>query len=109
MKTYGDLNRVITSRATRFSTQSALPAVPEYRVGEPFLRGHRRWREGTQLTYGPSRYELTLFQREISETTVAAVRRGPAEFALIVDLPLIVLAYRLGESATWCDVPFSWH
>ena len=109
MKQFQELNREFRSRTTRLSTQSKLPAVPQYRVGEPFLRGQREWPEGTQLTCGPSRCELTLFKREIRENTLADVRRGLAELALIVDLPVIVLAYRLGESDAWRDVPFSWH
>jgi len=40
---------------------------------------------------------------------LSAVRQGEAEFALIVDLPLIVLSYRFGRSIPWDDVPFSWH
>ena len=37
------------------------------------------------------------------------VRRGEVELALIVELPLIVLTYRFGQSIPWNDVPYSWH
>ena len=47
--------------------------------------------------------------RDISEDVIAAVQRGPAEFAMIVDLPLIVFAYRFGDSISWNDVPYCWH
>ncbi len=35
--------------------------------------------------------------------------RGPAEFALIVEQPVLVLAYRFGEAIRWEDTPYSWH
>ena len=37
------------------------------------------------------------------------MRRGEVELALIVELPLIVVAYRFGQSIAWDDVPYSWH
>ena len=54
-------------------------------------------------------HELTLFRSDIHEDIVNEVRRGQAEFALIVEPPLIVLAYRFGQSIPWDDVPYSWH
>jgi hypothetical protein len=85
------------------------PENTAYRVGEPFRRGRREWPEGAQLVFGSGGPELTVFHREIGDDLVDDVRRGPAEFALIVELPLIVLAYRLGESIPWNNVPYSWH
>ena len=46
---------------------------------------------------------------EIREGLMDEVRRGSAEFALIVEPPVIVLAYCFGESILWTDVPYSWH
>jgi len=40
---------------------------------------------------------------------VTDVMSEPAEFAIIVDPPLIILAYRFGNSISWNDVPYSWH
>jgi hypothetical protein len=37
------------------------------------------------------------------------VRQGESEFALLVELPVIVLAYRFGQSIPWRDAPYSWH
>jgi hypothetical protein len=79
MKQFQDVNRVLRSKRTQLSSRSRQP-VPRYRVGEPFIVGHEQWREGTQLTYDPLRCELTLFQREIRESTVAEVRRGASMF-----------------------------
>jgi len=83
--------------------------VPVYRVGELFHRERRSWPGGAQFTCGPGGYELTLFHPEVREDLVNAVRRGPAEFALIVETQVIVLAYRFGEAIPWNDVPYSWH
>jgi len=40
---------------------------------------------------------------------VNEVGRGQAEFAIIVEPSLLVLAYRFGHSIPWNDVPYSWH
>jgi hypothetical protein len=80
-----------------------------YRVGEFFHRGRHSWPEGAQFACGPGGYELTLFHAEIGEELVDDLRRGPAEFGLIVESPLIVLAYRFGNSIPWNDIPYSWH
>lgn len=109
MKQHQDLNEIIRSNPSPLSRQSPLTSSPQYRVGEPYLRGHRRWPEGTQFTCARNRFELTLFQAEIGEGAVSDLRQGAAEFALIVDLPLIVFAHRFGGLSTWSDVPFSWH
>jgi hypothetical protein len=85
------------------------PLVPVYRVGELFHRGRRTWPEGSELTYSPGGLELSLFHHDICDEAVNEVRRGQAELALIVELPLIVLVYRFGESIAWDDVPYSWH
>ena len=93
-------------------TQPSKLGRPEntvYRVGEPFYRGRREWPEGAQLVFGCGGPELTIFHRAIGDDLVDDVRRGPAEFALIVELPVIVLAYRFGESIPWNNVPYSWH
>ena len=90
------------SRVTR-------PLVPVYRVGELFQRGRRTWPVGAEFRFGPGGPELTLFRPKIRADLVDEVRRSPTEFALIVEPPLIVLAYRFGESISWNDVPYSWH
>jgi hypothetical protein len=85
------------------------PLVPVYRVGEPFLRGRRTWPEGSEFAYSPGGLELTLFRSDISDDIISEVRRGEVELALIVELPLIVLAYRFGDTLAWNDVPYCWH
>jgi hypothetical protein len=107
MKQFEHVDR--TLRWGRDRKQSKRPVVPVYRVGELFLRGHYRWPQGTQFTYRPGGFELTLFRRDMEPDLVTDMLRGLAEFAIIVDHPLIVLAYRFGDSLSWDDVPYSWH
>jgi hypothetical protein len=109
MKQFQGLDRGLRCRISRNHMQPKVLPISTYRVGEVYHRGRNNWREGTQFACSPSGLELTLFRRDISEDVIADVRRGPAEFALIVDLPLIVLAYRFGNSISWNDVPYCWH
>jgi hypothetical protein len=109
MKRFQDIDSDSQPKTGRKYAQSKPPLVSVYRVGELFRRDRHRWPEGAQLTYSAGGLELTLFHRQIRQDIVTDVRRGPAEFALIVDLPVIILAYRFGESIPWNDVPYSWH
>jgi hypothetical protein len=85
------------------------PVAPVYRVGELFSRGRRTWPAGAEFAFGPGGHELVLFHPGIGPERIDDVRRGPAEFALIVQPPVIVLAYRFGDSIPWEDTPYSWH
>ncbi len=109
MKRFQDIDQDSRCETGRNHTPSSLPRVSVYRVGEPFRRGHESWPQGAQFTYSPGGLELTLFHRHIRDHEVTDILRGQAEFALIVDLPVIVLAYRFGDSISWSDLPYSWH
>jgi hypothetical protein len=85
------------------------PMSPVYRVGELFHRGRRQWPRGAEFAFGLGGHELTVFSPAIASELVEDVRRGPAEFALIVRGPVLVLAYRFGESIPWEDAPYCWH
>jgi hypothetical protein len=85
------------------------PLAQVYRVGEPFHPGHPEWPPGAEFAFGPAGCELTLFRRGITPAIEAAVRSGSAEFALIVQPSVIVLAYRFGDAIPWEDAPYSWH
>jgi len=82
---------------------------PVYRVGEKFRKGHDRWPEGGHFICGPRGHELTLCRPDINADLIYEVRCGPAEFALIVEPPVIVLAYRFGQPDSWNDVAYAWH
>jgi hypothetical protein len=109
MKRFEHVDRATRYRRCRKHRRSRQALVPVYRVGELFLQSHHHWPEGTQITYRPGGIELTLFRRDIEDDLVTDVMSEPAEFAIIVDLPLIILAYRVGNSISWNDVPYSWH
>jgi hypothetical protein len=87
---------------------SRRPLVPAYRVGELLQPGRRNWPTGAQYTYGTNGHELSMFVADIDQRLVQDVGYGDAEFAVIVDAPVILLAYRFGESVPWADVPYCW-
>ena len=109
MRISQDIDLFWMSKAPRHCPPPKRPLVPVYRVGEPLQRGRRRWPTGAQYTYGPGGHDLTLFLCGIDERMVHDVRFGEAEFAVIAQLPLIVLAYRFGTSIPWSDAPYCWH
>jgi hypothetical protein len=109
MNHFQDLDQAFSSRTVPKGTLATRPLVPIYRVGEPFCRGYQTWPEGAQFACGRGGHELTLFCSDIDDDMVNEVRRGQAEFALIVQPSVIVLAYRFGRSIPWNDVPYSWH
>lgn len=84
-------------------------SVPVYRVGEPLLRGRRSWPAGAQYHHAARGHELTLFHPAVDESIVEDVKRGEAEFAVIVEHPVLFLAYRFGANGAWSDVPYCWH
>lgn len=79
-----------------------------YRVGEPFRSGRTRWPD--EACYGIDRdgYVLTLFRPGVTEPMREAVRREAADFALVLESPLAVLAYRFGTALPWEAVPYAW-
>jgi hypothetical protein len=110
MSHFQNLDQAFSSRTTPKGTPANRPIVPIYRVGEPFSRGRQTWPEGAEYAFGPDGgHDLTLFCSEIDDDIVNDVRRGEAEFALIVQVPVIVLAYRFGSAIPWNDVSYTWH
>lgn len=83
--------------------------MPGYRVGELFYSGRYSLPEGAQFSHGLSGYELTLIRSNLDLRLMHDISRGQIEFALIADLPVIVLAYRFGDATWWDDVPYCWH
>lgn len=83
--------------------------VPAYRVGEPLRAGCGSWPEGSRYSFGLSGHELILARPNVDAELEDAVGRGPAEFALVVEAPLIVLIYRFGHVIPWSSAPFAWH
>jgi hypothetical protein len=109
MERYPEIEPAFLPVTGRKRTLPQRPVVPVYRVGESFCHGRHVWPEGAQLAYSLGGHELTLFRSDIDEGLINDVRCGQAEFALIVEPPVIVLAYRFGESIPWSDVSYCWH
>jgi hypothetical protein len=78
-------------------------------VGAPYSPGVTRYPEVAQYNYRQGQHELVLFLERPSNPEQEAVRKGEAEFALYVDGPAIVLAYRFGSAVPWSDATYSWH
>jgi hypothetical protein len=83
--------------------------IPRYRVGEKLCNERDTWPEGGQLVCGPWRHELTLCSSDPHADLAHNVRCAPSEFALVVEPPVIVLAYRFGRSNPWNDISYCWH
>jgi hypothetical protein len=109
MKQFQEFEYAYCTKARHNRPSVIRPVFPAYRVGELFHENRLGWPQGAQFTSGPRCHELTLFQADIGPGHVHDISRGPADFALIVETPVIVLAYRFGESIAWTDVPYSWH
>jgi len=109
MKNFQYIKHVFRFKSRQNCTLSSRSLVPVYRVGELFRQHRWSWPEGSHFSYSPGGHELTVFQAGIHEGMVREVSRGEAEFALIVEAPLLILAYRFGESIAWADASYSWH
>lgn len=84
------------------------PLVPAYRVGERFRADRQRWPEGAWYGYGREGHQLTIFAAGITSRLIDDFRCGEAEFALVVDGPVLHLAHRFGAAGRWGDVPYVW-
>ncbi len=62
-----------------------------------------------QYTYFRREHELILTLRGVESHHVIAVAGGDVEFALIDELPLLVLCVRFGDAIPWTASPFCWH
>lgn len=83
--------------------------MPVYSVGELYHPGRTNWPECAQYSYRSGADELLLFLRDPNPAEVKSVRKGDADFALVVRPPLLVLCYRFRPAIPWSDAPYSWH
>lgn len=70
------------------------------------------WAPGSQGShYRCSRegHQLRRVVESASETQIAALTDGEAEFALVLDDPLIVVCSRFGTALPWSGGAFHWH
>ncbi|XXX79215.1 hypothetical protein WMF30_10615 [Sorangium sp. So ce134] len=78
-------------------------------VGQLYHPGRTRWPEAVQYQLRGGTHELVMFWPGLAVRDIAAVRRGPCEFALLVQQPVIWLLYRFDGACDWSDAPFSVH
>jgi hypothetical protein len=109
MKHFRDIKQTLRFKAGRNRALAGQSFVPVYRVGELFHHDRQSWPARSRFSYSPGGLELTLFEREIRADMIEDVRRGESEFALLIEPPVIVLAYRFGQAIPWDDAPYTWH
>ncbi|HXB72400.1 MAG TPA: hypothetical protein VNY05_29450 [Candidatus Acidoferrales bacterium] len=76
-------------------------------VFRAFLPGKPRLAPTTNYNFRGGQDELLLILDEFSDREIEAVRRGAAEFALLVHRGIIFLLYRFGDAIPWSDCPYS--
>ncbi len=66
-------------------------------------------REGAWYICNGGEHELVLTLRDVGDRQVEAMRHGEAEFALVLDDPLILLGARFGDAVPWSFASYCWH
>ncbi|MBV8232686.1 MAG: hypothetical protein JO329_22115 [Planctomycetaceae bacterium] len=82
---------------------------PDMGALTPFREGRDRWPPGSHYRHHRGGHELIRVVRKIGDDHVAAFLRGRAEFALLVDDPLIIVCSRFGAALPWAEGVFHWH
>lgn len=78
-------------------------------VGEPYIAGRTSWPEAVEYNYRAGAHELRMFFDSPRAPTINSVRAGAADFALVVEPPVIFLLYRFAPAIAWSDAPYSCH
>jgi hypothetical protein len=78
-------------------------------VGEPYLPGVTSLPEAVQYNFRQGAHELLMWLGSPSREEVRAIRKGRAEFRLLVESGVIFLLYRFEGNARWSDCPYSYH
>lgn len=93
------MNSTRTSPVSRASGRARM--APETRP----KRRDDAVRNLASFSYRQDAYDLVLNE---GSSRIQPVLRGEAEFALIVEGPLILIAYRFGHAGHWSIAPFTW-
>ena len=68
------------------------------------------WLGGSEYQYRLGRHKLILTTCGVASRHEAAVGRAKAEFAFVIEGPLLVLGYRFGAALPWSwAAPYNWH
>lgn len=78
-------------------------------VGEPYIAGATSFPEGVQYNFRQGVHELLMWLGSPSREEVRAIRKGRAEFGLLVESGVIFLMYRFEGNPHWSDCPYHYH
>ena len=77
-------------------------------VGQQYEPGVVDWPEGCTYNYDIGGHWLHYLYRNPTPVEVASIMRGPAQFAIFIQEPVIFLMHQFGDMP-WSDAPYSWH
>ena len=63
----------------------------------------------SRYLYSGGEHDLELSGARLSRRHADAVREGVAEFALLIEEPVVFLCSRFGDAVPWTASPYSWH
>lgn len=75
-------------------------------VGQPYIAGKTSFPEGVEYAWRGGAHTLRLFFARPSAKEKREIRKGLAEFALVVEPPAILILFRFG-SMEWSDASYS--
>jgi hypothetical protein len=73
------------------------------------IRGAVTWDLGSHYQYRSERHELIRVVERVNDKHMAAIRHGTAEFALVLEGPLLVFCSQFGEVLPWSASSYLWH
>lgn len=87
------------------------PSMHVYEIGKPIpgMRNQPPYQERAIYAWQGGQHWLQIFFNRPNQAEIRAVQRGPAEFALTVDGPVIFFLYHIPNLAHWSDAPYTWH
>lgn len=83
--------------------------VPYLEVGKPYIPGRASIDPCADYSFRSGQHELLLCFSKLTDSEIAAVRDGEAEFALVVQRTVVFFLYRFGDAIHWSDAPYSFH
>jgi hypothetical protein len=76
-------------------------------VGELYLKGKTSYPSGVEFNFSRIGYELRLFYDRPSKAEIKAIKKGAAQFKLLIHEKIIFLLYKFNP-LPWGDAPYSW-
>jgi hypothetical protein len=80
-----------------------------FSVGELYRPDQRQWPDGVHYSYREGGHELVFFFPDVASEEIELIRLASAEFALVVDPPVLPLCYRFGAASPWSRALFNYH